>query len=154
MMLLWLIVLPFVAGVAAWIAGRRSPLAARGIALAAMLAGFLATVWLWSADRQAGFHIWFDELNWSWLPAWGIHFHLAMDGLSVLLLALLFFLGAVSVVVSWTEIQYQVGFFHLNLLWIVAGIAGVFLAVDLFLFYFAWELMLDPDVFPDRHLGA
>jgi len=40
-----------------------------------------------------------------------------------------------------------VGFFHLNLLWILAGIAGVFLAVDLFLFYFAWELMLVPMYF-------
>ncbi len=52
-----------------------------------------------------------------------------------------------SVLVSWTEIQYQVGFFHFNLLWILAGIAGVFLAVDLFLFYFAWELMLIPMYF-------
>ncbi|HTX36000.1 MAG TPA: NADH-quinone oxidoreductase subunit M [Bryobacteraceae bacterium] len=147
MILLWLILLPFAAGVAAWIAGRRSPMAARWIALVTMVAGFLITVWLWSANRQSGFRIWFDDLNWSWLPAWGIHFHLAMDGLSVLLLALLFFLGLVSVLVSWTEIQYQVGFFHLNLLWIVAGIAGVFLAVDLFLFYFAWELMLIPMYF-------
>ena len=41
----------------------------------------------------------------------------------------------------------SVGFFHLNLLWILAGITGVFLAVDLFLFYFAWELMLVPMYF-------
>ena len=48
---------------------------------------------------------------------------------------------------SWTEITESVGFFHLNLLWILAGIAGVFLALDLFLFYFAWELMLVPMYF-------
>ena len=48
---------------------------------------------------------------------------------------------------SWTEIQEAVGFFHLNLLWVLAGIAGVFLAMDLFLFYFAWELMLVPMYF-------
>ena len=38
----------------------------------------------------------------------------------------------------------RVGFFHFNLLWILAGIIGVFLALDLFLFYFFWELMLVP----------
>jgi NADH-quinone oxidoreductase subunit M len=70
-----------------------------------------------------------------------------MDGLSLLLLMLTFFLGIVSVLVSWTEIQDRAGFFHLNLLWILAGIAGVFLAIDLFLFYFAWELMLVPMYF-------
>ena len=80
-------------------------------------------------------------------PEFGIHFHLALDGLSLLLLMLTFCLGIVSVVASWTEITNAVGFFHLNLLWILAGIAGVFLAVDLFLFYFAWELMLVPMYF-------
>ena len=60
---------------------------------------------------------------------------------------LTFFLGIVSVLASWTEITEATGFFHLNLLWILAGIAGVFLAVNLFLFYFAWELMLVPMYF-------
>jgi len=57
------------------------------------------------------------------------------------------FLGIVSVLASWTEITKGVGFFHFNLLWILAGIIGVFLAIDLFLFYFAWELMLVPMYF-------
>src|SRR6185312_1142339 len=60
----------------------------------------------------------------------------------LLLLMLTFFLGIVSVLVSWREIRERVGFFHLNMLWVLAGITGVFLAIDLFLFYFAWELML------------
>ena len=64
-----------------------------------------------------------------------------------MLLALTFFLGVLSVLCSWTEITESVGFFHLNLLWILAGITGVFLALDLFLFYFAWELMLVPMYF-------
>jgi NADH-quinone oxidoreductase subunit M len=147
MILLWLLLLPFSAGIAAWVAGRQSPLAARWIALLAMAAGFAISVGLWASHPNAGFNDWFAELDWNWLPAMGVRFHLAMDGLSVLLLALTFFLGIVSVLVSWTEIQYQVGFFHLNLLWIVTGMAGVFLAVDLFLFYFAWELMLIPMYF-------
>ncbi len=40
--------------------------------------------------------------------------------------------------------QTRVGFFHFNLLWTLTGISGVFLAVDLFLFYFFWEVMLIP----------
>jgi len=51
------------------------------------------------------------------------------------------------VLTSWTEIRERVGFFHFNLLWVLTGITGVFLAVDLFLFYFAWELMLIPMYF-------
>ncbi len=70
-----------------------------------------------------------------------------MDGLSLLLVLLTLFLGIVSVLASWTEITTSIGFFHLNLLWILAGILGVFLALDLFLFYFAWELMLVPMYF-------
>jgi len=147
MILLVLLLIPLFAGVASWLASWLSPRSARWIALTSMLACLLITVWLWTANRQTGFLVWFDDLSWSWLPAWGIRFHLAVDGLSVLLLALTYFIGFVAVLVSWTEIQYQVGFFHLNLLWSVAGIAGVFLAVDLFLFYFAWELMLIPMYF-------
>jgi len=60
---------------------------------------------------------------------------------------LTFFLGIMAVLASWTEIREQVGFFHFNLMWVLAGIVGVFLAVDLFLFYFAWELMLIPMYF-------
>ena len=77
------------------------------------------------------------------MPSFGIHFHLAVDGLSLLMLMLTFFLGVISVLTSWTEIREKVGFFHFNLMWVLAGIA-VFLAVKVSLFYFAWELMLVP----------
>ena len=60
---------------------------------------------------------------------------------------LTFFLGIMAVLASWTEIRERVGFFHFNLMWVLAGIVGVFLALDLFLFYFAWELMLIPMYF-------
>ncbi|MBN0134149.1 NADH-quinone oxidoreductase subunit M, partial [Pseudomonas aeruginosa] len=48
---------------------------------------------------------------------------------------------------SWNEIQRRIGFFHLNLLWILGGVIGVFLAIDLFLFFFFWEMMLVPMYF-------
>jgi NADH-quinone oxidoreductase subunit M len=52
-----------------------------------------------------------------------------------------------AVLSSWTEIRERVGFFHFNLLWVLAGITGVFLAMDLFVFYLFWELMLVPMYF-------
>jgi NADH-quinone oxidoreductase subunit M len=147
MILLWLIVIPLAAGVLAWAAARWNPAAARWIALAAALVDFALTLALWLRSAGAGADTWFAQVDWIWIPEFGIHFHLAVDGLSVLMLMLTFFLGILSVLASWREISEGVGFFHLNLLWILAGIAGVFLSVDLFLFYFSWELMLVPMYF-------
>ena len=48
----------------------------------------------------------------------------------MLLLLLTFFLGIVAVLASWTEIQNGIGFFHFNLLWVLAGITGVFVALS------------------------
>ena len=112
-----------------------------------MALDFALALWLWAASAGRTETGWMEEMNWAWVPQFGIHFHLAMDGLSLLLITLTFFLGALSVLASWTEIQDAVGFFHFNLMWILAGITAVFLAVDLFLFYFAWELMLVPMYF-------
>jgi NADH-quinone oxidoreductase subunit M len=151
MILVWLIVIPLVAGPLAWIFARRSLLAARWISLLAATIDFALSLELWR--RYSGdAHLlsnggWFVEVNWGWIPELGIHFHLAMDGLSLLMVVLTFLLGIMSVLTSWREIDRAVGFFHLNLMWILAGITGVFLAVDLFLFYFAWELMLVPMYF-------
>jgi NADH-quinone oxidoreductase subunit M len=151
MILLWLIVILLVAGLAAWAVARWSALAARWIALAATVADFVIMLVIWLRHygqfRLLSQSNWIEQLDWAWIPRFGIHFHLALDGLSLLLLMLTFFLGIVSVLVSWTEIQQGIGFFHLNMLWVLAGIAGVFLALDLFLFYFAWELMLVPMYF-------
>src|SRR3546814_10421414 len=56
-------------------------------------------------------------------------------------------LGTLGVLCSWKEITERPGFFHFNLLWVIAGITGVFLTMDLFLFYFFWEVMLIPMYF-------
>jgi NADH-quinone oxidoreductase subunit M len=90
---------------------------------------------------------WILKYDHEWIPDLGISFCFALDGLSLLLLALTFFLGALSILTSWKEIQSRVGFFHFNVLWVLAGITGVFLTMDLFLFYFFWEVMLIPMYF-------
>lgn len=153
MILLWLIVILLAGGVAAWISARWSASAPRWISLAAVALDFFLGVGLWASNygmlslNLAAPGGWLEELDWDWIPQFGIRFHLAMDGLSLLLLMLTFFLGIVSVLASWTEIREGIGFFHFNLMWILAGITAVFIAIDLFFFYFAWELMLVPMYF-------
>lgn len=130
------------AGVLAAIAARWSATASRMIALFAAAADLELSLWLWERGSLAGV-----ETDWPWLPQLGIRFHLAVDGLSLLMLILTFSVGCLAILASWSEIKRSVGFFHLNVLWTLAGIAAVFLAADLFLFYFSWELMLVPMYF-------
>ncbi|TOL43267.1 hypothetical protein CGH97_25815, partial [Vibrio parahaemolyticus] len=55
--------------------------------------------------------------------------------------------GAFSILSSWSENQKNQGAYHFNLLWIITGVMGIFTAVDLFLFFFFWEMMLIPMYF-------
>jgi len=151
MILLFLILIPLAGGLTAWLAGKWRPGSSFWISLAAAVSDFLLTVFLWimyiprsvsvSGDR------WLIETTLPWIPQFGISIHLAIDGLSLILVSLAGFLGIMAVTSSRTEIKERHGFFHFNLLAVLAGIIGVFLAMDLFLFYFFWELMLVPMYF-------
>ncbi|MBV9226091.1 MAG: NADH-quinone oxidoreductase subunit M, partial [Acidobacteriaceae bacterium] len=146
MILLWLILIPLIGGLLSLLLPRGRTQNARWIAAAATAIDLLLAIALWTGAPVSQSR-WLYELNWDWIPQFGIRFHLALDGLSLALLLLTFFLGLMATLASWTEIQDRIGFFHFNLLWVLAGITGVFLAVDLFLFYLFWELMLVPMYF-------
>lgn len=142
MILTLLIVLPVIGGILAWIAGRWSKQLPRWIALVTMILHLAIVVFVWAATPvHPG---WLVEINLPWISALGISYHLGLDGVSLLLVALTSFLGVISVAASWQGIQERVGFFHFMLLWILGAITGVFLALDLFLFYFFWEMTLVP----------
>ncbi|MGN7885538.1 NADH-quinone oxidoreductase subunit M [Dyadobacter endophyticus] len=148
MMLVLLITVLMAGAVVAVLAGEWNRNFPRWIALVACVIGLLLVITLWAgtghsvADSQ-----WLMDYRKEWIPSFGITFHLAVDGLSLLLLALTFFLGVLAVLCSWDEIRERTGFYYFNLLWILAGVAGVFMAMDLFLFYFFWEVMLIPMYF-------
>ncbi|MHB0937391.1 MAG: complex I subunit 4 family protein [Armatimonadota bacterium] len=149
MILAWLFLIPFIGGIAAWIAEQYSRAATRWVALAAMAAQLVIAVVLWvqywgSVVAAPAGDIFLLEFNAPWIPFAGIGFHLALDGISLLFIVLTGLIGVIAVAASWTDVKKRVGFFHFNLLWTFAGITGVFLAVDLFLFYLFWELMLIP----------
>ncbi|HKA00246.1 MAG TPA: NADH-quinone oxidoreductase subunit M [Candidatus Solibacter sp.] len=147
MILILLVAILLLGGILAGISARSSTQLPRWIALAAIAVDLALAAGLWTGRPTNAPAACYDEVNFSWVPNFGIHFHLAIDGLSFLMLVLTLFLGIVAVLCSWTEIREKIGFFHFNLMWVLAGIVSVFLAVDLFLFYFAWELMLIPMYF-------
>ena len=133
-----LIGIPLAAGLAAWLAGRAGSGWPRWVALAGLILNLALSLTL--LPLGTGLTV-FDH---PWIPGLGIRFHLAADGLSLVLILLTHFLGLVAVSCSWTEISERTGFFFFNLMAVLAGIIGVFTAYDLFLFYFFWELMMVP----------
>ncbi|HEY8096444.1 MAG TPA: NADH-quinone oxidoreductase subunit M [Methylobacter sp.] len=136
-------------GFAAWFSERWSPTAPRWAAIITLTVEALQLVLPYSAAEQANgpSSAWFGDFYGPWIPRFGINVHLAMDGLSLLLITLTVLLGFMAVASSWTEIKSRQGFFFFNLLACLAGTVGVFLAVDLFLFFFFWELMIIPMYF-------
>ena len=152
MLLPWLIFIPFIGGLLCWQTERFGSKVPRWIALIAMGLTLALSLQLWlqggySLTAPAGIPQWQSEFVLPWIPRFGISFHLALDGLSLLMVVLTGLLGLLAILCSWREIQRYQGFFHLNLLWILGGVIGVFLSIDMFLFFFFWEMMLVPMYF-------
>jgi len=149
---LLLVLIPIAGGVAAWLGERRGASWPRRIALAVLTLELLWLIGIWLAHpvaptAGAGSEAWISRLQWDWIPRFGISLHLGLDGLSLLFCVLALLLGIAAVAVSADEIRERTGFFHLNILWTLAGTLGVFVALDLFLFFLFWELMLVPMFF-------
>ncbi|MGL9773772.1 MAG: NADH-quinone oxidoreductase subunit M [Sodalis sp. (in: enterobacteria)] len=152
MLLPWLILIPFIGGLLCWQCERFGTRVPRWIALIAMGLTLALSLLLWQQGGYAlamaqGLPQWKVEYLLPWIPRFGISIHLALDGLSLLMVVLTGLLGVLAILCSWREIQRYQGFFHLNLLWILGGVIGVFLAIDMFLFFFFWEMMLVPMYF-------
>lgn len=146
MLLPWLILIPFIGGLLCWQCERFGTRVPRWIALIAMGLTLALSLLLW---QEGGYTLaqWQVEYLLPWIPRFGISIHLALDGMSLLMVVLTELLGVLAILCSWREIQRYQGFFHLNLLWILGGVIGVFLAIDMFLFFFFWEMMLVPMYF-------
>jgi NADH-quinone oxidoreductase subunit M len=82
-----------------------------------------------------------------WMPDWGISYHVGIDGLSLWLVILTTFLTPLALLGSWSSIDRRVREFNVFMLLLEAGMLGVFVALDLFLFYVFWEAMLIPMYF-------
>ena len=85
--------------------------------------------------------------NFRWITVPPIHYHLGVDGISLFLVILTTFLTPISILASWKSIEHRVKEFFLMLLMLEVGVIGVFLSLDLFLFFLFWEVMLIPMAF-------
>ncbi len=99
-------------------------------------------LYLWFDATQSGMQFYYSR-PWIWASFLRINYQVGLDGLSLFLFLLTAFLMPVSVLASWT-IQQRVKEFFLVLLLLETGMLGVFAALDLFLFYVFWEVMLIP----------
>jgi NADH-quinone oxidoreductase subunit M len=146
-MILVVILFVLIAGAAlSLLASKWSSLLPRYIALLALGIDAIILLGSWNLSAfPALFHNssgWIYEYRRVWIPAFGINIHLAIDGLSYIMLLLTLVMGFVSIMASpKTE---QEGFYYFNTLIMITGVAGIFLAIDLFLFFFFWEMMLVP----------
>jgi NADH-quinone oxidoreductase subunit M len=82
-----------------------------------------------------------------WIPHWGIEYRLGVDGVSLFLVLLTTVLTPIVVLASWGDVHRRVKEFFVFLLLLETGMLGTFLALDLFLFYVFWEVMIVPMVF-------
>src|SRR2546427_158187 len=98
--------------------------------------------------------------SFDWIPSIGAHYSLGIDGISFLLIMLTTILGAISILSSWSAIQTRKKEYYILFLLLQTGMLGVFMALDFFLFYLFWEVMLVPMYFligvwgSDRRLYA
>jgi NADH-quinone oxidoreductase subunit M len=125
--------------------GRRNGLI-RWLTLIASLATFAVTVALWVGFDPATSDFQFVERR-PWIPAFGIDYFIGVDGISLFLVVLTGFLTPVALLSSWGSIERKVKEFSIFMLVLEAAMVGVFISLDLFLFYVFWDAMLIPMYF-------
>ncbi len=124
---------------------------AKYVALGIAMLELVITCWCWSASgtqlaggAPPGFFLFEDA---AWIGTFGIRFTLGMDGISLLMVIMTALLTVIAMLVSWRTINQRVVLHYMLLLLMESSIVGVFLALDLFLFYLFWEVMLIPMFF-------
>ena len=137
--------------------GRRDPAAvcpaattrsalSRMIALVISLLVFAETLLLWSRFVPGSAEFQFVERH-AWIPAFGITYAVGVDGISLLLLVLTGFLTPLALLGSWESIHTKTRAYCMFVLLLESAMLGVFVSLDLFLFYVFWEVMLLPMYF-------
>ena len=137
-----LVLLPLLgAGLVALVRGR----AVRHLALAITALELVLSLGLWWHFDPAGGMQYRSAVD--WLPRWGIQYSVGLDGISLFMVLLTTLLGPLSVIGSYNYITTRERGFYALLLALIAGLVGCFIALDLFVFYIFFELMLIPMYF-------
>jgi NADH-quinone oxidoreductase subunit M len=144
----WLTLIPLIGAVLVMVVPKEEESIHRGVGLVTAIAAlFVSLLILPEFDAaQAGFQL---EVNKAWVPSLGITFHLGIDGISLWLVLLTTFMAVVTLfspqAIGIRNIRVRE--FTVAMLVLEAGMLGAFLALDLFVFYVFWELMLVPMYF-------
>ncbi len=129
-------------------AARTSETFPRKVALVASLISFvLSLVMLFRFDRNAPFdasHVVPFQEKYDWAPGLGASYFVGVDGIAVVLIVLTTLISLIAVIWSWDTVRKRHREYFLSLLVLETGMIGVFVALDLFVFYIFWELMLIP----------
>ena len=151
-----LLIIPLLGALAVMAGGREaegedevvSGAAARSRMLAAVTFGieFVLSVGLWWAfdPAVAG---WQQRFDIAWIPSWGARFTVGLDGIAMMMVLLTTFIMLLASIGSWTSVREKASSYYALLLVLTTGMLGVFMALDLFLFYIMWEVMLIPMYF-------
>jgi NADH-quinone oxidoreductase subunit M len=114
----------------------------RWLALAAALATLGFSLVLLGYDPGGAEFQFREDLD--WIPAFGMGYRLGVDGISMVLVILTTILSVVAIVYSWDPIKSRVKEYYATMLLLMVGMLGVFVSLDLFLFYVFWEISLIP----------
>ncbi len=115
----------------------------RSLALWVLIAEAVLSLGLWwSVDASRT--DWQAVTQLPWIPAWGVTFHVGVDGIALMLVLLTTMIMPLAVLGGWTSIREKTGWYYGLLMLLTTGMLGVFMALDLVLFYVMWEVMLVP----------
>ena len=120
--------------------------AIRMVALIVSVLEFLETLLLWSRFNPASPEFQFVERH-PWMPTFGVSYAVGVDGISLLLVVLTGFLTPLALLGSWQSVHKKTRAFSMFILLLEAAMIGVFVSIDLFLFYVFWDAMLVPMYF-------
>lgn len=160
-MLLWLVFLPVIGGFISWLCQvflqrivvstdvqlrwQRLPIM---VAFTTILITLILAIILWAnAINVEPDSSWSKEVNYDWIPLLGIHFHLLLDGLSLVVITSTLFIVLLVIIYSSKENLNNLGLFYLCVLFMTSAIMMLFVITDLFLMFFFWEAVAIPIYF-------
>ncbi len=147
--LTYILFLPLAGAVLLWLIPSEKEASIRTVALLVMLADLVLGVllWSWFNAEYSGFQF-VTSIDWfTFVGGIPVKYAIGCDGISLLLVELTLLLGPVVILSSWSQIKERVKSYHIFMLLLQTGMLGAFVAMDLFLFYVFWELMLIPMYF-------